>query len=115
MGEPRARILARDFTPARQSIDVETPAATMVVICQAYYHNWEASVDGKATHLWRANYAFQAVEVPAGKHRILLQYKDKALRLGGMLSAASVLVCAGGWLKMRKKTIRVEPELNANV
>jgi hypothetical protein len=60
MGEPRARILARDFSPAQQNIDVETPAATIVVICQAYYHNWEASLDGKATHLWRANYAFQA-------------------------------------------------------
>jgi hypothetical protein len=102
--EPKARITAKDFTPTRQRMEVETPAPTMVVLCQAYYHNWEASVDGIAAPLWRANYAFQAVEVPAGKHRILLVYKDKALRLGGAISLAAVLLCAGGWQKARRKT-----------
>jgi hypothetical protein len=101
--EPRARVAATDFAPSRQSIEVETPAPTMLVLGQAYYHNWEASVDGVAAPLWRANYAFQAVEVPAGKHRILLEYKDKALRLGGAISLAAVLVCACGWLAGRRK------------
>jgi hypothetical protein len=115
VGEPRARVMAKVFTPARQSIDVETPAATMLVLGQAYYHNWEASVDGTAATLWRANFAFQAVEVPAGKHRILLQYKDKALRWGGAISFLSVLICSGGWLIMRKKAVGGESCINANV
>jgi hypothetical protein len=115
VGEPRARIIAKDFSPARQSIEVETPAATMAVICQAYYHNWQASVDGVATPLWRANYAFQAVAVPAGRHHILLQYKDNALRWGGAISLASLLICAGGLLMMRKTVIGVESAFNANV
>jgi len=102
--DTRGRIMAKDFTPNRQSIEVDTPAPTMVVLSQAYYHNWEASVDGNAAPLWRANYAFQAVEVPAGKHRILLVYKDKALRLGGVISLAAILTCVGGWLMARKKT-----------
>jgi hypothetical protein len=102
-GEPRARVTAKEFTPARQSIEVETPAATMLVVCQAYYHNWQASVDGTAVPLWRANYAFQAIEAPAGKHHILLEYKDNALRLGGAISLASILICAGGWLMLRRR------------
>jgi hypothetical protein len=114
VGEPRARILAKDFTPTRQSIEVETPAATMVVVCQAYYHNWEASVDGAPTTLWRANYAFQGVEVPAGRHRILLRYKDKALRWGGTISLGSVLLCAGAWLILRKRANGGEPEVAAS-
>ena len=108
--EPRARILAKDFTPARQSIDVETPAPAMVVLSQAYYHDWKASVDGTAVPLWRANYAFQAVEVPAGKHRILLIYKDNALRCGGAISLASIGLCAGGWLRSRRKTAGRAPK-----
>jgi hypothetical protein len=100
--EPRARILAKEFTPARQSIEVETPAPTMVVLCQAYYHNWQASVDGVPVPLWRANYAFQALETPAGRHHILLVYTDKAFRLGGAISLASILLCAGGWLLWRR-------------
>jgi hypothetical protein len=102
--EPRARIIAKEFTPSRQSIEVETPAPAMVVMSQAYYHNWEASVDGKAVPLWRGNYAFQALQAPAGKHRILLVYKDKALRLGRTISLGSILLCAGGWLRWRTRT-----------
>jgi len=112
--EPGARVVATDFAPSRQSIDVETPAAAMVVLSQAYYHNWEASVDGAATPLWRANYAFQAVEVPAGKHRILLLYKDKTLRWGGAISLVSVFICAGGWLTMRKRAAGGETGPNAS-
>jgi hypothetical protein len=100
--EQRARILAKEFSPLRQGIDIETPAPTMLVLAEAYYHNWEASLDGSPTPLWRANYAFQALEVPAGKHHILLLYKDKALRLGVAISVSSILICAIGWRMMRK-------------
>ncbi len=75
----------------------------MVVLCQAYYHNWQARVDGAAVPLWRANYAFQALEVPAGRHRITLIYKDKALLAGGMISILSLLICAGGWILSKGK------------
>jgi hypothetical protein len=113
--EARARVVAKDFTPTRQSIDVETPAPTMVVLGQAYYHNWEASVDETPVPLWRANYAFQAVEVPAGKHRISLVYKDQALRLGGAISLAAILICAGGWVISSKNVTDGTDEFTINV
>jgi hypothetical protein len=103
VGEAHARILAKDFKPSRQSIDVEAPAATIVVLGQAFYHNWEANVDGMATPLWRANYAFQAVQVPAGKHRIVLTYNDIALRGGLAISLLSIFICAAGWVTLRKR------------
>ncbi len=109
--EPRAHIIAKDFAPARQSIEVETPATTMVVFGQAYYHNWEASVDGMPTPLWRANYAFEAVAVAAGKHRILLTYKDRAFRLGAWISLAAIMICGRGWLRAKAKVIK---ELNVS-
>jgi hypothetical protein len=93
-----ARILAKDFS-----------------LGQAYYHNWEASVDGTKVPLWRANYAFQAVEVPAGKHRIMLRYRDKALLLGELISIVSVLAGLSGWAKMRKRPAGLEPGLGATI
>ena len=54
-------------------------------MAQAYYHPWHAYVDGKPTRLWRANYAFQALEVPAGNHQIQVVYEDKAFKIGGVI------------------------------
>jgi uncharacterized membrane protein YfhO len=66
----------------------------MLVLAQSYYHCWRASVDGNGVPVLRANGGFQAVEVPAGKHEVLLEYKDRAFQLGCAISLASLLLCA---------------------
>lgn len=74
----------------------------MVFISQSYYHDWKAQVDGKPAPLWRANYAFQAVEVPAGRHEVILVYKDKMFRIGALLAAWAALVCIALWFMPAK-------------
>jgi hypothetical protein len=100
--QPAARIVAKDFGANQRKMEVDTPAATMLVVTEAYYHNWQALVDGQAASLFRANYAFEAVEVPAGRHQVLLVYKDEAFRAGGAISICSFLLCIGGWIMSRK-------------
>jgi len=48
--------------------------------------------------LWRANYAFQAVEVPAGRHEVLLVYRDEAFQAGAAVSLCALLLCLAGWV-----------------
>jgi hypothetical protein len=112
--EAQARVVSKDFTPSRQSIEVETPAPAILVLSQAYYHNWEADVDGAPTILWRANYAFQAVQVPAGKHRISLRYNDKAFKAGGAISILSIMICVIGAATMRKMKASEEIKVGAS-
>jgi hypothetical protein len=76
------------------SIQAETPGPTLVVISQTYDRNWKAYVDGHPCKLWRANYGFQAVEVPVGKHEVKLVYEDNWFRAGLVLSAAGLLIVA---------------------
>ena len=42
--------------------------------------------------LWRANHAFQAVQVPAGQHRVRLRYEDKRFQLGVWISGTLALL-----------------------
>jgi hypothetical protein len=74
-------------------VSFETIAArdTVASVAQSYSHNWHAFVDGIETPLLRANYAFQAVMVPAGAHRVELRYRDRAFQVGSLLSVASLL------------------------
>jgi uncharacterized membrane protein YfhO len=80
-------------------IEVETDAPAMVVIAQSYSHCWRARVDGQPTPLWLANYAFQALEVPTGKHHVEVVYEDKAFTCGALVTLASIFICAGAWLR----------------
>jgi hypothetical protein len=92
-----AQVLQTRFEPEKVSIEAEAAAPSMVVIAQSYYPAWHARVDGQHAKLWRANYAFQAVQIPAGKHRIELVYEDKAFHLGLLLSGLGLMICLGIW------------------
>jgi uncharacterized membrane protein YfhO len=59
-------------------------------------------VDGKEVRLWRANHAFQALEVPVGSHRVELIYKDKSFMAGCTISLLTLLGCVAGWLAGRR-------------
>jgi hypothetical protein len=99
-----AHVLATEFANQRISIQTEAPAASLVVISQAHYPAWKAYVDGRPARIRRANYAFQAVEVPAGSHHVQLLYEDKRLLMGAALSSLGVLACLGLWLLARFRT-----------
>jgi hypothetical protein len=96
-----ARVLDARFAHQTISIQTEAPAASLMVISQTYYPAWRAYVDGQPTKTWLANYAFQAVEVPAGPHHIQMVYKDTKLLAGAALSGVGLLACAGLWWRAR--------------
>ncbi|HEU6448583.1 MAG TPA: YfhO family protein [Verrucomicrobiae bacterium] len=80
------------FENALVQIEAEAAAPSLVVVSQTYYHNWRALVDGKPSLLLRANGAFQAVEIPAGDHRIKLIYQDRAFEIGATISLATLVI-----------------------
>jgi hypothetical protein len=88
-----AHILSYRFTREKAEADVETSARSMVVISQTYYHCWRAYVDDRPAPLFRANFAFQAVQVPAGKHHLRLVYEERGFRIGGIISILTTLGC----------------------
>ncbi len=94
-----ARVLSTHFDAERVGCEVEATRPSWVVIAQTYYHPWRAYVSGKRVRLWRANEAFQAVEVPAGRSTVEIVYVDWIFRGGVAVSLVTlaVLFAAGGW------------------
>lgn len=83
---PTARVQSLEFRNQNLAFETESATSVMAVIAQTYYPAWKAYVDGRPTKIWHANYAFQALQIPAGKHRVDLVYKDRMLLAGIVLS-----------------------------
>jgi hypothetical protein len=92
-----AQILRSRFQNERVELQVEAATPSLLVISQTYYHPWRAYVDDHATPLLRANYAFQALQVGAGHHRVRVVYQDRAFQVGTMVSVLAILACLMGW------------------
>ncbi len=79
------------------AVDADQPG--YLVLPDAYYPGWQASVDGRPQPLWRANYAFRAVYVPAGAHTVQFVFDPLIWKLGLAVSGLTVLGLFGwaGW------------------
>ncbi|HYV26527.1 MAG TPA: YfhO family protein [Candidatus Eisenbacteria bacterium] len=97
-----AKILSRQWNAHRITVDMESAEPAMLVIAQTFYPPWKAYVDGNATKVWRANHAFQALEVPPGRHQVRLVYEDRMFQIGATVSLATLLACATAWFLYRK-------------
>ena len=93
----QAKVLSTHWTAHRIACEVESPTPTLVVIAQTFYHPWRATVNGQPTEILRANHAFQAVPVPAGRSVVRLDYVDRSFQLGLALSALGLISCSGLW------------------
>ena len=81
---PRA---CADPNPNCVAFQVTLDRAGWVVLADAYYPGWSASVAGKPALIQHANYAFRAVAVDAGEHTVVFYYEPLSLQLGLALSA----------------------------
>jgi hypothetical protein len=88
-----ARIVRQEFGAHRARIEVESPQPSLLVIAQSFHPAWRAVVDGKPAQVWRANHAFQAVELPAGARLVELSYSDAAFRRGAAITVAALALC----------------------
>ena len=64
-----------DLGPGRVRVTVDAPAAGLVVVNEAWFPGWRATVDGQPAPVLRANSLVQAVPVPAGRHEVSLAFR----------------------------------------
>lgn len=121
--DPSAPLLLRSLAPLPQptstlsilhydlhtvTLAVETDQPGYLVLADAYYPGWQATLDSQPTSMWRANYAFRAVYVPAGQHTVQFVFDPVIWKVGVAVSGMTLLGLVGwaGWVwrvsKMRK-------------
>jgi hypothetical protein len=78
--------------------EVNSSRAGWLLISQSYDPGWKADVDGRATTLYKADIALQALALEPGRHSITLRYQPAALRYGALITLAGMIAVAVLWL-----------------
>ena len=76
-------------------IRIHSDRPGLLVLSDAYYPGWQATVDGEAAPIYPTNVLFRGVPVPAGEHAVIFTYAPSGWPLGWGLAAAGALLMAG--------------------
>lgn len=61
-----------------------------VFISYPYSKGWNCKIDGESASIFKANYGFMTVYVPAGEHKLSFEYVTPGLRIGLIISLFAV-------------------------
>jgi hypothetical protein len=103
------RVLALRREAEALWVDAEAEADGTLVIADAWWPGWEATIDGRAIPILRADALVRAVRWPAGRHRLEMRYRPPEVRAGLALSAAGVAALGAGVLLLGRRARRRAP------
>ena len=83
-------ILSRE--PEHVVIEVEALQNALLVLTDAYYTGWTATIDGEAVDILPANHAVRGVPVTPGKHIVEFKYRTPGLIPAAIVSVVTLIL-----------------------
>jgi hypothetical protein len=84
-------------------LHVRSSEPALLVVAEAWYPGWQATVNGVPAEVLPANVWMRAVRVPAGESRVELHYVEPSLVRGAVISLGALLVLVAiGWRLRRR-------------
>jgi hypothetical protein len=80
--------------PTVVEVTTETSAPGLLVLAEACFPGWTATVDGRQARILCANVLTRAVELPAGQHVVRFRYRAPGLMGGVAATAGALALCA---------------------
>ena len=82
------------YEPNHVVVEVDCDSPGYLVLSDPWYPGWSCALDEYPTRLYRANYAFRAAAVPAGKHTVRFDFDPISYRRGRVISGTSLAAVA---------------------
>ncbi|MCI0477555.1 MAG: YfhO family protein, partial [Anaerolineales bacterium] len=97
-------VIIEKYSGSEVIVRSKQECAGWLVLTDSYFPGWLAFIDEKDAPLYRANYNFRAVYVPAGEHAIRFKYSPVSFRAGaiGSFLGAMVLLLGFAYLAWRR-------------
>lgn len=90
--EKSASVVVSSYKPNSVVLRTKSRDDSLLFLSDNYFPGWKASVDEKDAKIYRADYAFRAVEVPKGTHEVAFRYNPESFRYGLLISGIAVVV-----------------------
>lgn len=81
-----------DYKSQGSEIDVKTNKAGMLFVSDSYFPGWNVYIDGEKSQIIKADFAFRAVYVAQGDHRIVFSYEPESFLVGKNISLISAAI-----------------------
>ncbi len=103
-GTGSATLTSSDVNALSFSIKTNQPA--FFYMSDTHFPGWHAWVNGKEEKIYRANYNFRAVWVPAGSSTLIFRYEPTTFRIGiGIGIASGILLLFLGLLPLPRRAV----------
>jgi hypothetical protein len=83
--------------------EVEAKTSGYLVLLDSYYPGWQVWVDGKESEVLQADYAFRAVKILSGMHKVEFRYRAQVFYVGLGIACLTLMVgIVAAWLSGNK-------------
>jgi hypothetical protein len=80
------------YEPETVIVDVSSDRDCVMVFQDLHYPGWRATVDGRRHSLLRTDLGVRAVQLGAGRHRVVMEFKPLSFRIGLGLTCLGILL-----------------------
>jgi hypothetical protein len=90
-----ARAEASRPGPNELVVTTSSSETRFLVVSEMYFPGWRAYVDGVETPIYRTNYLFRGVIVPAGDRTVRFVYRPRSVMVGAAMTLLAAFVLVG--------------------
>ena len=81
-----------DLNDDKMELRTDSNGPAFLITSDLFYPGWQATVDGKQTSIYQADYLLRGVVVPAGTHSVRFEFRPRRFYVGATVSFASLLL-----------------------
>ena len=91
------------YDSTRIALRVSAPAPAYLVLKEAFYPGWEATVNDAPAPIFRANLLFRAVPIPAGESAVVFRFDPPLWRAALYIGVALWMIAVLSLIRLRSK------------
>jgi len=101
-----ATVFVERMSPNELLLHTQATSERFLVLSEMWFPGWYAEVNGRELPIYRTNYLFRGLVVPAGEHTIRMYYRPTSALIGLGISATTVGVLGLALWIVRRRRIK---------